>query len=79
MARQAPHPPLLRPPPAAGISGCVRFRGQYNRPNLLYEQQPKAAGFADSVAQVAAFVRERHPRDSGIVYCFSRKVASVPP
>eukprot|EP00667_Euglena_gracilis_P005376 EG_transcript_5412 len=58
---------------ALGISGCVRFRGQYNRPNLLYEQQPKAAGFADSVAQVAAFVRERHPRDSGIVYCFSRK------
>eukprot|EP00668_Euglena_longa_P015399 GGOE01019475.1.p1 GENE.GGOE01019475.1~~GGOE01019475.1.p1 ORF type:complete len:658 (-),score=186.29 GGOE01019475.1:94-2031(-) len=58
---------------ALGISGCVRFRGQYNRPNLLYEQRPKAANFADSVAQVAAFIRERHPADSGIVYCFSRK------
>src|SRR5665213_4101102 len=46
------------------------FVASFNRPNLTYRVIAKAKPFA----QVLAFMRS-HPRDSGIIYCQSRKGA----
>jgi len=43
------------------------FVASFNRPNLTYRVQPKAKGYQ----QVLEFMRAR-PKESGIVYCFSR-------
>ncbi len=44
------------------------FLASFNRPNLFLEVQPKQSG----LAQLLAFLKD-HPRQSGIIYCFSRK------
>ncbi len=44
------------------------YVASFNRPNLTYRVLPKAKPFS----QVLAYVRA-HPRDSGIIYCQSRK------
>jgi ATP-dependent DNA helicase RecQ len=53
---------------------CLRdpriYVGSYNRPNLVYEVSPKA-GAAD---QIVEYLREK-TKESGIVYCQSRKGA----
>jgi ATP-dependent DNA helicase RecQ len=46
------------------------YVASFNRPNLTYRVLPKAKPFT----QVLGYVRA-HPRDSGIVYCQSRKSA----
>jgi len=43
------------------------FVASFNRPNLTYRVLPKAQGYK----QILEFMRAR-PRESGIVYCFSR-------
>ncbi len=43
------------------------FVASFNRPNLTYRVLPKAQGYK----QILEFMRA-HPRESGIVYCFSR-------
>ena len=56
-----------------GISGCMRFRGQYNRPNLRYSVLSKSSTFDNTVADVAQYILDVHHDACGIVYCFSRK------
>jgi ATP-dependent DNA helicase RecQ len=46
----------------------ARFHASFNRPNLFYRVEPKD----DALRQILGFLKER-PRDSGIIYCFSRK------
>ncbi|OJT14202.1 ATP-dependent DNA helicase hus2/rqh1 [Trametes pubescens] len=41
----------------------------FNRQNLDYEVRPKKK---DPVGDMAAYIQEHHPRDTGIVYCTSR-------
>src|SRR4051812_33064227 len=48
--------------------GC--YVASFNRPNLTYRVLNKAQGYD----QIADFI-SRRPRESGIVYCFSRKSA----
>jgi ATP-dependent DNA helicase RecQ len=45
------------------------FVAGFDRPNIHYNIQPKYQG----QKQLLQFIRELHPRDSGIVYCLSRK------
>ncbi len=47
------------------------FVAGFDRPNIHYSIQPKQSG----QKQVLEFIKEFHPRDSGIVYCLSRKLA----
>ncbi len=49
-----------------------RFVASFNRPNLLYRVVPKARAYR----QTRAYLNE-HARDSGIVYCLSRKTAET--
>jgi len=49
--------------------GCTRFVASFDRPNIRYR-----IGLKDRPReQLQAFLREEHPRDSGIVYCMSRR------
>ena len=53
------------------------FRSTANRPNLKYSVRPKPDGKGAVVAAMAEFIKEKHPRNAGIVYTFSRKDANT--
>ncbi|MDX1626156.1 MAG: DNA helicase RecQ [Wenzhouxiangellaceae bacterium] len=48
---------------------CRRFTASFDRPNIRYRVQPRRA----ARAQLLEFLKRDHPRDSGIVYCLSRR------
>jgi ATP-dependent DNA helicase RecQ len=50
----------------------VCLRGSFDRPNLFYAAQQRAEGFGRLLEVV-----RRHPDESGIVYCISRKDAEA--
>ena len=50
------------------LGGAPQFVASFDRPNIRYEIVDKQ----NSVAQLKAFISERHPGDAGIVYCLSR-------
>ncbi|XP_052752248.1 recQ-like DNA helicase Blm [Galleria mellonella] len=53
------------------VTGCKWFLSSFNRPNLIYkilEKKPKSIN-----EEVVAVIKEKFYRDSGIVYCLSRK------
>ncbi|KAH3768080.1 mediator of RNA polymerase II transcription subunit 34 [Pelomyxa schiedti] len=52
------------------IQTCHLFRTSFNRPNLMYEIRPKRT---DTIDQICEFIFGEHKKDSGIVYCLSRK------
>lgn len=52
-----------------GIRGCVLLTQSFNRPNLLYQVRPKKRTV---LADICAFIKNNHPRDTGIIYCLSR-------
>ena len=47
------------------------FVAGFDRPNIHYSIQPKES----AQKQVLQFIKEFHPRDCGIIYCLSRKMA----
>ena len=51
-----------------GLAGAPRFVSSFDRPNIRYEIVDKQS----SVAQLKAFIAERHAGEAGIVYCLSR-------
>ena len=53
------------------IPSCVRFVMSFNRSNLTYTVINKTRD-PTAVAELAAWVQERHPGKTGIVYCSSR-------
>jgi ATP-dependent DNA helicase Q1 len=53
------------------------FRSTAHRPNLHYSIRHKRDGKDSIVTDMAAFIKEHHPRHAGIVYTFSRKDADV--
>ncbi|MDP2434664.1 MAG: ATP-dependent DNA helicase RecQ [archaeon] len=54
------------------LSSAVFFSQSFNRPNLIYEVRKKKGAKA-TVDEIAEFIQTCYPRESGIVYCFSRK------
>ncbi|CAI8588334.1 unnamed protein product [Vicia faba] len=56
------------------IRRCVKFVSTVNRPNLFYMVKEKSSVSKVVVDEIAEFIKESYPnRESGIVYCFSRK------
>ncbi|KAI9224915.1 hypothetical protein BC828DRAFT_241288 [Blastocladiella britannica] len=53
-----------------GLRNPVQLRQSFNRPNLDYAVLPKRKALVDDIA---AFVKERYARASGIVYCMSKR------
>lgn len=52
-----------------GMRNEFLFRSSFNRPNLHYEVRKKGAKTIDEIAKYIA----KRPRDSGVIYCLSRK------
>ncbi|KAI9083893.1 hypothetical protein K1719_034151 [Acacia pycnantha] len=56
------------------IPRCVKFVSTVNRPNLFYMVKEKSSVGKAVIDEIAGFIQESYPnKDSGIVYCFSRK------
>jgi ATP-dependent DNA helicase RecQ len=51
-----------------GLTDAPQFVASFDRPNIRYEIVDKQ----NSIAQLKAFIAERHSGDAGIVYCLSR-------
>ncbi|KAI0253927.1 P-loop containing nucleoside triphosphate hydrolase protein [Lactifluus subvellereus] len=54
---------------ALGLSDYVLLSQSFNRPNLRYKVIPKKREIESSIIQ---FVKEKHPNETGIIYCISR-------
>src|SRR5690606_12505822 len=52
------------------IKNCAVFSGSHNRPNLIYEVHKKTQ---DSIDDIVCFINTKYPKQSGIIYCLSRK------
>ena len=55
-----------------GIDGCEVFTRSFNRPNLYYEVRAKGKGKED-IQNIASLINDNHSKQTGIVYCLSRK------
>lgn len=55
-----------------GMKNCDILTSSFNRHNLYYEVRLKGKGKED-IKNIATLIQERHPRQTGIVYCLSRK------
>ncbi|KAJ1396868.1 P-loop containing nucleoside triphosphate hydrolase [Sesbania bispinosa] len=56
------------------IPRCVKFVSTVNRPNLFYMVKEKSSVSKVVIDEIAEFIQESYPnKESGIVYCFSRK------
>lgn len=57
-----------------GMANCQVFSQSFNRPNLYYEVRPKTSN-SNATESIAALIKSKYPRVSGIVYTISRKQA----
>nr|POE48826.1 atp-dependent dna helicase hus2/rqh1 [Quercus suber] len=55
-----------------GIDGCEMFARSFNRPNLYYDVQQKGKG-KEGIQAIASIIQDKHPGQTGIIYCLSRK------
>ncbi|QIX00135.1 hypothetical protein AMS68_005652 [Peltaster fructicola] len=55
-----------------GMDGCKIFTRSFNRPNLYYEVRKKGKS-KDVLADIATLIKEKHNKQTGIVYCLSRR------
>lgn len=55
-----------------GIDGCQVFTQSFNRENLYYEVRQKGK-MKDDLDGIASLIKDKYRRQTGIIYCFSRK------
>jgi bloom syndrome protein len=55
-----------------GMKGCEVFKRSFNRSNLYYEVRTKGKA-ADDIDAVASLIKDKYRKQTGIVYCLSRK------
>ncbi len=54
----------------------VLFTSPLYRKNLHYKVLPKASDRAGAVRDMVKYILDRHPNETGIVYCLSRAVST---
>ena len=52
-----------------GLQQALQFTSSFDRPNIKYHVVPKQ----NAKNQLYQFIKNKHPADSGIVYCLSRR------
>jgi len=65
----------LRPPTDGRVAAphsTVMFTSPLYRKNLLYKVISKPSGAAQVVKEIASYILEFHPDETGIIYCLSR-------
>ena len=55
---------------SVGMESCARFQISSNRPNLDYEVRDSKC----PPHELAAYIKENHAGQTGIIYCYSRKL-----
>ncbi|KAE8538337.1 hypothetical protein D1P53_005682 [Cryptococcus gattii VGV] len=58
-------------------TGTVFFSSPLFRPNLHYKVLPKASNAKTAIAEMGKWIQDKHPGESGIVYCLSKKDAET--
>jgi superfamily II DNA helicase RecQ len=53
------------------IPSCVFLKQSFNRPNLHYDVREKKKSTV--LKEIAFFIKSRHAKETGIIYCLSRK------
>ena len=53
-----------------GMKNAVFFKSSYNRKNLYIEIRKKTKGF---IKEIADYIKEEHPKESGLIYCSTKK------
>ena len=53
-----------------GMKDPVIVKSSYNRTNLYIEIKQKTKGY---IAEIAEFIKEKYPHDSGLIYCSTKK------
>ena len=53
-----------------GMKDPVIVKSSYNRTNLYIEIRQKTKGY---IAEIAEFIKEKFPNDSGLIYCSTKK------
>jgi ATP-dependent DNA helicase Q1 len=66
---------VINPPLGATPEGTVYFSAPLYRKNLHYKVIPKSSSAAAAIQDMADYILQHHPNDSGIVYCCSKKVS----
>uniref|UniRef100_A0AC34PZQ3 ATP-dependent DNA helicase n=1 Tax=Panagrolaimus sp. JU765 TaxID=591449 RepID=A0AC34PZQ3_9BILA len=56
-----------------GIETSIVFKAGFNRENLFYEVRLKPSTNSEVLDELKNIINQRFPRESGIIYCFSRK------
>lgn len=51
----------------------VFFTAPLHRPNLMYKVVPRPAGTSATFQAICDWILEHHPKDTGIIYCLSKK------
>lgn len=51
------------------MKDCIRLQQSFNRPNLTYSVVHKGK---DIIKDVAEWIKENHPRETGVIYCLSQ-------
>ena len=54
------------------MGGCEIFTRSFNRANLYYEVRLKGKG-KESLESIASLIKDKHSKQTGIIYCLSRK------
>ena len=57
-----------------GMKNTVFFRSSYNRKNLYIEIRKKTKGFTNEIAK---YIKENHPKETGLIYCSTKKNCEV--
>jgi hypothetical protein len=62
----------------AKTNATVYFSAPLYRKNLHYQILPKPSSAAAAITAMKDYILENHPNQTGIVYCFTKKVTCLP-
>jgi ATP-dependent DNA helicase Q1 len=68
---------MMVPITGANTDGTVHFTAPLYRKNLHYKVVQKPSQGEAVYASIADWILQHHPNESGIVYCFSRRVCII--